>query len=165
MAKSGMSESDVDSDGDGDKLVETEDDHETKTEKSTSSVGVISKRSTVSTPISILIESLVKNLCSIYASDAEKVTKTYNLICDKLFKMNMIDESYNMNEFEGMRAAYQQAFQHLLKIPSLYVQFGPTPTSLIHTTVKNLSRSNTSRVAVLDKSTASNINWTGPSMP
>jgi translation initiation factor 2-alpha kinase 1 len=115
MAKSGMSESDVDSDGDGDKLVETEDDHETKTEKSTSSVGVISKRSTVSTPISILIESLVKNLCSIYASDAEKVTKTYNLICDKLFKMNMIDESYNMNEFEGMRAAYQQAFQHLLK--------------------------------------------------
>lgn len=107
MAKSGMSESDVNSEGTGSKSMET------KSQKPNTSL--VSKRPKVSTPISILIESLVKNLCSIYESDSEKVAKMYNLICDRLFQMNLIDESYHMNEFESMRAAYQQAFHHLLK--------------------------------------------------
>ncbi|KAJ3653768.1 hypothetical protein Zmor_013003 [Zophobas morio] len=115
MAKSGMSESDVDSDSEGAKSMETQQTTENKTPETNTSVNVISKRVKVSTPISILIESLVKNLCSVYESDTGKVTKMYNLICDKLFQMNMIDESYLMTEFEGMRSAYQQAFHHLLK--------------------------------------------------
>ncbi|RZC37624.1 serine/threonine-protein kinase ifkC [Asbolus verrucosus] len=115
MAKSGMSESDVESDGDGGKSLETEEKNGCESSESNNSVNVISKYVKVSTPISILIESLVKNLCNIYESDSEKVTMMYNLICDRLFKMNMIDESYNMDEFEGMRAAYQKAFHQLLK--------------------------------------------------
>ncbi|EFA03110.1 uncharacterized protein LOC100142127 [Tribolium castaneum] len=109
MAKSGMSESDVDSGNNGAKSMEN---HETKPK---TSLKLVTKRPSVSTPISILIESLVKNLCTIYETDAEKVSKMYNLICNRLFQMNLIDESYHMDEFEGMRAAYQQAFHHLLK--------------------------------------------------
>lgn len=75
---------------------------------------VISKTIHVTTPVSILIESLVKHLCSVYEKDNKKADFVYNFICDKLFKMNLLDESYNMNEFEGIRSQYQKAFYHLL---------------------------------------------------
>lgn len=64
----------------------------------------------ITTPVSILIESLVKNLCMAYEKDHKKATVVYNLICDKLFQMKLIDESYTMEEFEGMRSQYQKAF-------------------------------------------------------
>lgn len=67
-----------------------------------------------STNISILIESLVKNLCGIYEPDEAKSNQIYELICDKLHEMKMIDESYNMTEFEGMRNQYQRALYHLV---------------------------------------------------
>lgn len=67
----------------------------------------------VTTPVSILIESLVKNLCMAYEKDQKKATVVYNLICDKLFQMKLIDESYTMDEFEGMRNQYQNAFYQL----------------------------------------------------
>lgn len=115
MAKSGMGESEVD-DEDKNQSKAAENASENKENDSeTSSINIISKHFKVSTPISILIESLVKNLCSIYEQDSEKVTAIYNLICSKLFQMNMIDESYHMQEFEGMRIEYQKAFHHLLK--------------------------------------------------
>lgn len=38
----------------------------------------------------------------------------YRLICDKLHEMRLIDESYNMTEFEGMRNQYQRALFHLV---------------------------------------------------
>lgn len=75
----------------------------------------ITKPQKVTTPISILIESLVKNLCYVYESDDKKAAIMYKLICDRLFQMNLIDESYNMVEFEGMRTQYQKAFCHLVK--------------------------------------------------
>lgn len=77
------------------------------------SVCVVNKPVKVTTPVSILIESLVKNLCMAYEKDHNKATVVYNLICDKLFQMKLIDESYSMNEFEGIRNQYQKAFYQL----------------------------------------------------
>lgn len=88
---------------------------EAKTDINTESLCVIpSPQTLISTNVSLLIESLVKNICMIYEADANKAAAMYNLICDKLFKMHMIDESYTMNEFEGVRSQYQRAFLHLL---------------------------------------------------
>lgn len=74
---------------------------------------VANKPVKVTTPVSILIESLVKNLCMAYEKDHKKATIVYNLICDKLFQMKLIDESYSMEEFEGMRNQYRKAFYQL----------------------------------------------------
>lgn len=82
------------------------------------SVCVVNKPVKVTTPVSILIESLVKNLCMAYEKDHKKATVVYNMICDKLFQMKLIDESYTMNEFEGMRNQYQKAFYQLFNAAS-----------------------------------------------
>lgn len=81
--------------------------------KNDDSICAVNKPVKVTTPVSILIESLVKNLCSAYEKDHKKATVVYNLICDKLFQMKLIDESYTMNEFEGLRHQYQKAFYQL----------------------------------------------------
>ncbi|KAJ8978065.1 hypothetical protein NQ317_015872 [Molorchus minor] len=78
------------------------------------SVCIVPKPGKVSTPVSILIESLVKNVCTMLESDQNKASMMYKLICDKLFTMNLIDESYNMTEFEGMRSQYMKAFLQLV---------------------------------------------------
>lgn len=81
--------------------------------KKEDSICVANKPVKITTPVSILIESLVKNLCMAYEKDHKKATVVYNLICDKLFQMKLIDESYTMKEFEGMRSQYQKAFYQL----------------------------------------------------
>lgn len=116
MAKSGMSDSDVeDGKGSGKK---GEKKHQKNPDKkninATESICLVGKPMKTTTPISILIESLVKNLCTFYESEDKNARKMYNYICEKLFEMNLIDESYNMTEFEGMRNQYQRAFFHLL---------------------------------------------------
>nr|CAI5836199.1 unnamed protein product [Callosobruchus analis] len=68
----------------------------------------------ISIPVSLLIESLVKNICSIYEADPNKASLMYKLICDKLYSMNLLSESYSMTEFEGIRSQYQRALLHLL---------------------------------------------------
>ncbi|CAH1997152.1 unnamed protein product [Acanthoscelides obtectus] len=68
----------------------------------------------ISIPVSILIESLVKNICSIYEADPNKASLMYNRICDKLYSMNLLSESYSMTEFEGIRSQYQRALLHLI---------------------------------------------------
>ncbi|KAL3282281.1 hypothetical protein HHI36_005470 [Cryptolaemus montrouzieri] len=115
MAKSGMPDSDVD-EGDGEKseLVVKCKIKESSSEKSYDSMSIINRNTKVSTPISILIESLVKNLCAVYEHDGSKAGLMYKLICEKLYQMNMIDKSYLMKEFEGIRTQYQYAFFQLL---------------------------------------------------
>ncbi|KAJ8972290.1 hypothetical protein NQ314_000248 [Rhamnusium bicolor] len=98
--------------GDEKEAEESTDDHLT-TESQPQSVCIASARK-VSTPVSILIESLIKNICTIYETDPNKASLMYKLICDQLFRMNLIDESYTMTEFEGMRSQYQKALLHLV---------------------------------------------------
>ncbi|GLV41799.1 pancreatic eIF-2alpha kinase [Carabus blaptoides fortunei] len=77
-------------------------------------VKMVVRKPIATTPISILIESLVKNLCTMIETDEERALKVYNIICNKLFEMKLIDESYQMTEFEGMRTQYQKALYHLV---------------------------------------------------
>lgn len=77
------------------------------------SVCVVSN-SSISTPVSILIESLIKNICMIYETDRGKANAMYKIICDKLYSMKLLDESYSMMEFEGIRSQYQRGFLQLL---------------------------------------------------
>lgn len=77
------------------------------------SVCVVSN-SSISTPVSILIESLIKNICMIYETDRDKANAMYKIICDKLYSMKLLDESYSMMEFEGIRSQYQRGFLQLL---------------------------------------------------
>lgn len=53
-----------------------------------------------STPVSLLVESLVQQLCIMLDSDASRSNQLYLRICDHLHQMNLIDSSYSMGEFE-----------------------------------------------------------------
>lgn len=111
MAKSGRSDSDVESDDD--KSNENNSNYITRPIKTT-------------TPLSILVESLVKNLCTVYEPDAKNAQTLYGLICDRLYEMKLIDESYKMVEFEGMRSQYERALYQLV----IAARGGKQPTSI-----------------------------------
>ncbi|VVC89208.1 eukaryotic translation initiation factor 2-alpha kinase 1-like [Leptidea sinapis] len=74
--------------------------------------------STATTPISLLVQSLVKQLCSLLEKDYSKANQLYNTICEKLHSMNLIDDSYAMGEFEVMRSQYQRALYQLVTVAS-----------------------------------------------
>lgn len=78
-------------------------------------VKMVIRKTVATTPISILIESLVKNLCTMIETDEKRAVKIYNIICSKLHEMKLIDESYRMTEFEGMRHQYERALYRLVK--------------------------------------------------
>ncbi|CAH0603512.1 unnamed protein product [Chrysodeixis includens] len=74
--------------------------------------------STTTTPISLLVQSLVKQLCSLLEKDNLRANQLYNTICEKLHSMNLIDDSYAMGEFEAMRSQYQRALYQLVAVAS-----------------------------------------------
>lgn len=113
MAKSGKVESDAE-EVDKNKLPKNPKKNNNNNSWKDESTCVVFKSPQVTTPISILIESLVQHLCNVYERDSRKATDMYKFICSTLFRMNLVDESYNMNEFEGMRSQYQNALYQLL---------------------------------------------------
>uniref|UniRef100_A0A182WG09 non-specific serine/threonine protein kinase n=1 Tax=Anopheles minimus TaxID=112268 RepID=A0A182WG09_9DIPT len=72
--------------------------------------------SKASAPVSLLVESLLQQLCSLLEPDAERSRVLYKSICDRLHAVNLIDETYTMGEFEMMRSQYQKALYHLVNI-------------------------------------------------
>lgn len=68
------------------------------------------------TPISLLVQSLVKQLCSLLEKDTDRANLLYNTICEKLHSMHLIDNSYAMGEFELMRSQYQRALYQLVTV-------------------------------------------------
>lgn len=110
MAKSVFSQSVVTPDSSDDESAESDMD---KSDLS-GAVCVLPRQPRASTRVSILIESLVRSICSIYETDPQEANKLYKKICDKLFTMNMIDESFKMDEFEGIRSQFQTGFIHLI---------------------------------------------------
>lgn len=72
--------------------------------------------SATTTPISLLVQSLVKQLCSLLEKDNMRANQLYNTICEKLHSMNLIDDSYAMGEFEVMRSQYQRALYQLVTV-------------------------------------------------
>uniref|UniRef100_A0A182QR26 non-specific serine/threonine protein kinase n=1 Tax=Anopheles farauti TaxID=69004 RepID=A0A182QR26_9DIPT len=69
-----------------------------------------------SAPVSLLVESLLQQLCALLETDAERSRALYQTICDRLHAVNLIDETYTMGEFEMMRSQYQKALYHLVTI-------------------------------------------------
>lgn len=67
-------------------------------------------------PVSLLIQSLVEQLCKLLASSPRQQKGLYKVICHQLHQMNLIDQSYNVEEFEFMRSHYQRALFHLLTV-------------------------------------------------
>lgn len=67
-------------------------------------------------PISLLIESLVQQLCSMIEPDKATSQQLYQTICRELYKMHLIDETYVLGEFDVMRSQYQQALYQLATV-------------------------------------------------
>lgn len=67
-------------------------------------------------PVSLLIESLVQQLCSMLDPDPTGSAQLYNTICMQLHSMNLIDETYLMSEFDLMRSQYQRALYQLVMV-------------------------------------------------
>lgn len=67
-------------------------------------------------PVSLLVESLVQQLCSMLDPDPVRSEKLYRTICAQLHRMNLIDETYLMGEFDLMRSQYQRALYQLATV-------------------------------------------------
>lgn len=67
------------------------------------------------TPYSLLVQSLIKQLCHFIETDKDRSTLLYNKICAKLFEMKFIDESYERSEFENIRMSYEMALKQLVE--------------------------------------------------
>lgn len=69
-----------------------------------------------STPVSLLVESLVQQLCSMLDTDPQRSSQLYMRICEQLHQMRLIDGTYAMGEFELMRSQYQRALYQLVSV-------------------------------------------------
>ncbi|GFG33121.1 hypothetical protein Cfor_03417 [Coptotermes formosanus] len=82
-------------------------------------------------PVSLLIQSLVKQLCKSLAKSPRQQKGLYKVICHKLHQMNLIDQSYNVEEFEFMRSHYQRALFHLLTVAKSVSAINENETNLV----------------------------------
>ncbi|KAL6441256.1 hypothetical protein ACFW04_003490 [Cataglyphis niger] len=64
----------------------------------------------------VIIQSLVKQICFTLEKDKAHRNKLYYAICEQLHKLQIIDSSYNMMEFERLRKKYEHALYQLIKI-------------------------------------------------
>ncbi|XP_026672231.1 eukaryotic translation initiation factor 2-alpha kinase 1-like isoform X2 [Ceratina calcarata] len=71
---------------------------------------------TYSASTSLLIGSLIQQLCLMFEADATHRNKLYFAICEKLYELKLIDNSYSMIEFEPMRNQYRQALYQLFAV-------------------------------------------------
>ncbi|KAG5672335.1 hypothetical protein PVAND_002469 [Polypedilum vanderplanki] len=71
---------------------------------------------TPSISCSLLVQSLLKQLCSFIETDQVKSSDMYAKICKKLHEFRMIDESYERSEFENIRASYEAAITALVNV-------------------------------------------------
>ncbi|XP_072752273.1 eukaryotic translation initiation factor 2-alpha kinase 1 isoform X2 [Anoplolepis gracilipes] len=62
----------------------------------------------------ILIESLVKQICYILEKDKTRRNKLYYALCDELYKLQLIDNSYK--RIEMLSNKYQRALYQLIKM-------------------------------------------------
>ncbi|XP_055694273.1 eukaryotic translation initiation factor 2-alpha kinase 1-like [Lutzomyia longipalpis] len=68
------------------------------------------------TPVSLLVESLLQQLCNLLEVDSVRSQLLYKSICEQLQQMNLIDDSWEMGEFEAMRSQYQRALFQLVAV-------------------------------------------------
>lgn len=67
-------------------------------------------------PSSLLIESLIEYICSLIEKDVTNQKKLYLTICQKLHDLQLIDESYLINDFDFIRNHYQKELYRLVNV-------------------------------------------------
>ncbi|XP_025157575.1 eukaryotic translation initiation factor 2-alpha kinase 1 isoform X4 [Harpegnathos saltator] len=70
----------------------------------------------ITSSTSMLIASLIQQLCTMIEEDKVRRNKLYFAICDKMHELELIDNSYNMVEFESLRGQYQRALYRLVTV-------------------------------------------------
>lgn len=78
--------------------------------------GIYNLNPKATTPVSLLVESLVQQLCTLLEPNPTKSKNLYQTICEHLHQLKLIDETWSMNEFEMMRSQYQRALYQLVTI-------------------------------------------------
>ena len=91
-------------------------------------------------PQSVLVGSLLEQLCSIYESDPEKAKRLFLSICVQLEKLNVISAVTYQEEFASIRSQYKASFSNIIhavhSIPSLPL----VPNSNFDTKLKNIKK-------------------------
>lgn len=70
----------------------------------------------VTASTSLLIESLVQQLCTLFEGDPITRNKLYLAICDRLHELKLIDGSYAALELDSIRSQYQLALHRLFSV-------------------------------------------------
>ncbi|KAL6266287.1 hypothetical protein P5V15_003145 [Pogonomyrmex californicus] len=65
---------------------------------------------------SVLVESLIQQLCTMLEGDKVCRNKLYYAICDKLCELQLINDTYKTVEFGILRGKYQKALYHLFTL-------------------------------------------------
>ena len=55
----------------------------------------------------------------------------FSVVCQKLHQMNLIDQSYSVEEFEFLRSQYQRALFHLLSVAKSVSAINENETNLL----------------------------------
>ncbi|KAJ1520214.1 hypothetical protein ONE63_004424 [Megalurothrips usitatus] len=94
-------------------------------------------------PTSLLVESLIDQLCKLMEKDSRKQRKLYHVICERLHQMQLIDDTYTIEEFQFMRSHYQKALYQLLAVAKSSTQPSgtrnillPLPSSTMNVDIK-----------------------------
>ncbi|XP_026285032.1 eukaryotic translation initiation factor 2-alpha kinase 1-like [Frankliniella occidentalis] len=90
-------------------------------------------------PTSLLVESLIDQLCKLMEKDSGKQKKLYHVICERLHQMQLIDDTYTIEEFQFMRSHYQKALYQLLAVAKSSTQSCDSKTILLPLPSSNMN--------------------------
>ncbi|XKL63554.1 hypothetical protein PGB90_005918 [Kerria lacca] len=79
-------------------------------------IDIPNKHSTLFSPTSLLIESLVEYICTLVEKEVPSQKKLYFTICQKLHELRLIDDSYLIKDFDFIRINYQKELYRLLAV-------------------------------------------------
>lgn len=79
-----------------------------------------------STAKSLFIESLVDQICKLLEKDPIKRQIIYQAMCNKLYRLNLIDRTYIVEELAPLRGFYQQALIEAILSPETRLLVKPS---------------------------------------
>lgn len=90
-------------------------------------INVITRAEDISKSVakSLFVESLIDQLCKLLEKDPTKRRRLYLGMCRKLYKMQLIDNTYNIEELAPLRGFYKQALIDALLAPNTRVFTAP----------------------------------------
>ncbi|RLU22024.1 hypothetical protein DMN91_006403 [Ooceraea biroi] len=83
------------------------------------------------TSSTLLIQSLLRQLCTMLETNKTRRQNLYTVICNELCQMKLLDGSYNVAEFETLRRQYHHAFSRLVSIARVMTGNESIPKSFL----------------------------------